>query len=428
MKKIALILIIALFYGCRSEVPNPNDPKLNIVISTETGLLALIVGAQARFTTTTVGGLYTSIVGSGLSARELRVINAGNADITALEAGGTSVAPSNPIVTNLWTNLNLVRLNGELLSNNVGIITEPNLNAGIKAYGNFYRALAIGTMAQFWTHVPTKSARNAVFATRQEALQEAITLLDQITDILNGVTLPSTLTSAVGSDINLLNASRALSARYNLMLGNNAQALAKANLVDLTSRSSFAYDNVNPNPIFRFSFVTNNVFDVNSNFGLSGALAPNPDDKRIAFYITPQAANGKGFFTTDFTRIPLYLPSEMTLIKAEALARTNQLSEAVTELNKVITKIAANDLFGVGADLPAYDGTGKTQDEILFEIYKNRCMELYMSGLKLEDSRRFNRPGPTEPTPANRERNRNFYPFPLTERDNNPNTPADPAN
>ncbi|MFM8591719.1 MAG: hypothetical protein ACKOA3_02335, partial [Sphingomonadales bacterium] len=66
-----------------------------------------------------------------------------------------------------------------------------------------------------------------------------------------------------------------------------------------------------------------------------------------------------------------------------------------------------------------------TQDAILLEIYRNRCMELYMSGMKLEDSRRFGRPGPGQ---TGAERTRNFYPYPQQERDGNPNTPSDPAN
>ena len=97
----------------------------------------------------------------------------------------------------------------------------------------------------------------------------------------------------------------------------------------------------------------------------------------------------------------------------------NDLTGAVTELNKVLTKTASSDAFGVGANLPAYAGT-LDQASILTEIYKNRCIELYMSGLRLEDSRRFNRPAT--------ERNRNWYPYPDSERFNNPNTPADPAN
>ncbi len=41
--------------------------------------------------------------------------------------------------------------------------------------------------------------------------------------------------------------------------------------------------------------------------------------------------------------------------------------------------------------LPAYSG-GTDAASVLTEIYRNRCIELFMSGLKLEDSRRFARP------------------------------------
>ncbi len=76
------------------------------------------------------------------------------------------------------------------------------------------------------------------------------------------------------------------------------------------------------------------------------------------------------------------------------------------------------------ANLPPYSGS-ITQADILTEIYRNRCIELYMSGLKLEDSRRFSRPAAGV---TGAERNRNWYPYPISERINNTNTPADPAN
>jgi starch-binding outer membrane protein, SusD/RagB family len=107
----------------------------------------------------------------------------------------------------------------------------------------------------------------------------------------------------------------------------------------------------------------------------------------------------------------------MTLIKAEVYARQNDLVNALTELNNVVTKQPANDPYGVGAALPP--SVAATQDDLLNEIYKNRCIELYMSGLKLEDMRRFGRP--------DTEKKRNFLPYPFLERDNNPNTPPDPA-
>jgi starch-binding outer membrane protein, SusD/RagB family len=114
------------------------------------------------------------------------------------------------------------------------------------------------------------------------------------------------------------------------------------------------------------------------------------------------------------------------LIKAECLAQTD-LPGAVAELNGVIKKKAADDAFGIGADIAAGYTGAATKDAILVEIYRQRCIELAFSGLRFEDSRRLGRPGP-EAAAAVRERNRNFIPYPQTERDNNTATPADPAN
>lgn len=113
----------------------------------------------------------------------------------------------------------------------------------------------------------------------------------------------------------------------------------------------------------------------------------------------------------------------MRLIKAEAILRLNgSLNEALGEINAVRTQVSG-DLNGVNAGLPAYNGA-LTTDALLLEVYKQRCVELYLSGQKWEDTRRFNRPVP----PADMsERNRIFYPYPDQERLNNPNTPDDPA-
>jgi hypothetical protein len=110
----------------------------------------------------------------------------------------------------------------------------------------------------------------------------------------------------------------------------------------------------------------------------------------------------------------------MTLIKAEAYARMTppDLANALIELNKVVTKTPASDPFGVGADLPPLVGP-LTQAQILEQIYKHRSIELFMSGLRMEDMRRFGRP--------DTEKNRNFLPYPFLEKDNNPNTPDDPV-
>ena len=105
----------------------------------------------------------------------------------------------------------------------------------------------------------------------------------------------------------------------------------------------------------------------------------------------------------------------MTLTKAEAYTRQNDLVNGLLELNKVVTK--TSDPFGVAAGLPPL--VALTQAQLLDQIYRHRTIELYLAGLRLEDMRRFARP--------TTERKRSFYPYPFQERDNNTNTPADPT-
>ncbi|MEP4881942.1 RagB/SusD family nutrient uptake outer membrane protein, partial [Maribacter dokdonensis] len=165
-------------------------------------------------------------------------------------------------------------------------------------------------------------------------------------------------------------------------------------------------------------------------FGLPTDLLPDENDERIPFYITAEDLEAEtpnyqvvGFWSDNVDEIPVYLPGEIMLIKAEAFARSNDLTSAVTELNAVLTKTSSSDIYGLGANLPEYDGALE-QSAILDEIYKNRRVELYLTGLSLEDSRRFDRPGATE---TDAERNRDYYPYPNSERDNNTNTPANPT-
>ena len=93
------------------------------------------------------------------------------------------------------------------------------------------------------------------------------------------------------------------------------------------------------------------------------------------------------------------------------------LAGSLAQLNNVVTKTPATDPFGVGAQLPPIVGP-LNQTNLLTQIYRHRCIELYMSGLKLEDMRRFGRP--------DAEKRRNLFPYPFIEKDNNPNTPTDP--
>ena len=435
MKNIKKILFaITVFFvvaSCDKEFIDPiniSDPEVEGSVD---NLILLINGIQQRFSTNREGAKYTTVTASGLTADELRLINPGNLAEAELTNGGNEISINNGIIRNLWGELILVRKEAETVFNSADeAASDAETANSLKAYALFYEALANGTLIQFFEQVPLLNEKEAQFNTRSEVLSDAITdLTTALGFAQSGIS--STVSSGVFQSVDLENSIQALLARYNLMAGNYDAAVSAANAVDISARSTWTYDAAVPNPIAE-TYGTNNVVEAkNDQFGLPDDLLPDAADERVDFYVTidvdpstnEDAFFAVGFFDDNLDDIPVYLPGEMLLIEAEALARQDQITQAITSLNEVLTKTAAGDLYGLGANLPAYSGP-QTQEAVLEEIYRNRRIELFMSGMSLEDSRRFNRPGPNE---ANAERNRNFYPYPDTERDNNPNTPGDPT-
>ena len=169
----------------------------------------------------------------------------------------------------------------------------------------------------------------------------------------------------LGTEINLTNSINALSARYYMMRKENDSAILKAALVDInpsraSSRSVYVFNNLNPNPLFSSGF--NGAFGYNANvrFGLTGSLLPvSGDSLRRAF--TQLINNPLGHLDMDFGRtqtdaMPVYLPGEMLLIQAEAYTRKGDYVNGKKFLDSVLKKTPAQDVFGVGANLPAYNG------------------------------------------------------------------------
>jgi hypothetical protein len=337
--------------------------------------------------------------------------------------GGSTVDNTNTVLANIWINSNKVIYDANTVLAAAAKVNDKGYASGLIAHASILKALAMGTLSMFWEQVPEGIGPNVKFRSRAEGFDAAIATINSALSTISAAPVSAAYLSDATPGMDYVNTLNALKARYLLFTGKNADALTAANLVDLTKRSTFNYDAISTNPIFTTVTATNNVFQViDSTLGLPATLAPALTDGRIAFYTSINATIApryriNGFYNNTTTAIPIYLPGEIMLIKAEAMARTNNLTGALAELNKVITKTATADLFRVGAGLPA--STASTSTAILEEIYKNRCIELYMSGLKLEDMRRFGRPLT--------ERKRNFFPYPFRERDGNPNTPADPS-
>jgi starch-binding outer membrane protein, SusD/RagB family len=448
MKNI-IFLTLLFFTGiqsCKMEYTDPGGLTPAQASSTPLALTSVAVGLQRYYSLGQQSPLYSTITANGFTTNELILRNQGNLPELQLSQGGSNVDNSNSIMSNIWVYTNKIRLDADTIIAGASKLTDKPYASGLIGYASIFKALSLGLQAQYWASlvdVRGTLTKGATFMSREEGLRRAISVINSAQSTIAGNPV-STLflsripaASSTTSGVDISNTLAALKARYSLFLGKYDDALAAANSVNITpaanfiARSTFNYEAANPNPIFAVATATNNVYQVaDFTLGLSGELAPNPADKRLAFYTAPAPINTdtkqvidppfriRGFANATATAFPVYLPGEITLIKAECYARNNDLANAVTELNKILTKKAAGDPFGVAADLPPYAGP-LTQDAILTEIYKNRCIELYMSGLKLEDSRRFNRP--------QIERKRNFFPFPVAERDNNPNTPADPG-
>ena len=206
-------------------------------------------------------------------------------------------------------------------------------------------------------------------------------------------------------------------------------------LVPATSKSTFLYSAVSSNPTWS-SLGLSPAYRARENFGLPTAFF-DLGDTRLSFYTTsPTFVSGTetlktiaGFSATQIGSYPVYLPDEMRLIKAECILRgtgLGTLADAKTEIDAVRTQ-TTGDVFGVYANLPAYSGVVDAPS-LLNEVYKQRCSELFLQGLRLEDSRRFGRPTPPPVPTLSNERTRNFYPYPANERTlNSANVPADPA-
>ncbi len=425
MKKIILLFLLIgyCFTSCDKEYLDPTKPSQKDVFTTREGLIGAANGLQSKWSIGRQSSVYTTITATGFTTNELRLLNAGNADEAELLAGGTSVSSKNGVINNLWSQSLIINSEAQKIVDNINVISNPTEKANVFTHASIFKALAMGTLIQYFEKVPLQTMKNAPFNTRDEVIASVIATLKATIPYLpdaNGFT-------GLVSSIKYKNTVNALLARFYLIAGDNDNALLYANLVDLTSKSTFLYDAISNNPIANSAILTtNNYQPIDRTFGLPASLAPISADGRINFYITPVITPtiGAGFFDSNSKLIPIYLPGEIILIKAEALARKNRLTDAISELNKVLRKTASTDPFGLGANLPAYSGI-VDQASVLTEIYRNRCIELYMSGLKFEDSRRFNRPSAGT---VGAERNRNRYPYPDSERFNNTNTPADPLN
>lgn len=434
MKKILFIILSGVsLVACKQDFTNPGAISDVDAFSTPRGLAGVAVGLQNVYSNGRLSPLYNGVTAAGALTNEFRLMNAGNTDEFQLFQGGAVVDNLNGIVGNMWTWNNKIIYDADKVLEGANKLGDKNYASGLIAYASIYKAMAIGNLAMFFEQIPAAPGTQttpAAFQSRVDGFRRAVTTLRAAQTALGAnapnaaffANVPTNITTAYFN-----NTISALIARYSLFAGDFASAITAANAVDLNYNGAvLGFDAIVTNPIFTTATATNNVFQIlDSTLGLPTALAPDLNDQRIAFYtsINPTIQPRyriRGFFSAPTQAVPLYLPDEMRLIKAEAYVRqaAPDLTAAVTEINAVRTQLPSADAFGIGGGLAAYSGT-VSAPALLDEIYRQRCIELCMSGMRLEDNRRLGRPAA--------ERKRTFFPYPSRERDNNPNTPTDPA-
>lgn len=433
---LCFLFLLATLGSCSLDYDNPNAATETQVLSTKEGLIALSIGIQQLYSTQAYG---TAILTPSVTTRETAITTT-FANLEELENGGDDVSGENGYTSRLFTQMMRVKGMAESLIDAVpNVDLEAGTASGLTAWGHLFRAMTLGYLAHNFEQVPLVNSRenNAAYSPNEDAYEEAIRLLEEAVDLVTKTPISSEFqTRVLGMDISLINTLNAYLARYRLMAGDYQGAIDAAMAVDLDSKSVFAYDAQNTNPVYAGMFISVVSYAPRDNYGLPAELAPDPADQRYEFYMQPADALSLNnlpievmdapFFNTVMSPIPVYRPGEMLLIKAEAHARLNQLAQAEDFLNQLLRKCPADDPLGLGACLPGNYTANGDQNALLAEIYKQRRIECYLCGTSLEDSRRFGRPQPTADPPLTAERNRNFYPYPAEERLNNPNTPPDP--
>ena len=423
------LVLLLILTGCDLNITDPNTATDEEVLNSREGIIALTTGMQGYAKTTALQAVVRT---SAVSTREM-AINTTFANLIELEQGGVTLPEENASILQLWSRLNrLSAMASDLIENAGNVALADDEISEILALAHYYRAWALTYLAAHFEQAPIENnpEGNAIFVDRGTVLGEAIRLLEDAAELI-GNQSPSTVFTLPGFDIP--NSIQALLARAYLMNGQFDDAITAANQVDISVASVFSFEGTTRNPVYDDVFVSE-AFAARANLGVTFL---EDDDLRPAFFIDTQSSGNStpnnlpiadliGFFDGPAASIPVFRPGEMALIRAEAFARTSRPNEAVAEINAVRTKLPADDIFGIGAGLSAYSGA-TDENSLLNEIFHQRAIELYLSGLRMEDARRLGRPEvPTNPD-LNAERNRVFYPYPQQERLANPNTPESPT-
>src|SRR5687768_15882829 len=412
---VASLFFIAVGGACGLDITNPNAAPQEAVLGSIAGIRGLAIGMQGRLGNAMDQNIYIP----GLVSGELANTSATQSTHREFQnfptaSANAAIDPTNVDLLAIWVeNYAVVKTANDILDNIDNVGFAPGTRAGIVGLAKLYKAMAYGTLIEAFESIPLQTTATPQFANRAAVLTEILALLASAKTDVTGTTLTTEFTGTIlAPGFDLLNTIRAMQARYSLAAGNYADALAFANEVPATATSTVIQSSLDANPL-------RDLYHGSRFFGAISSYRTNAEagDTRVNANTMSTALTGFGgatlvqtnLFLTVASPIPLFSQDELTLIRAEAYARNNQLPEARTEIN--IVRARAGLLPRTAVELP-------TQQAVLDEIYRQRTYSLFSMGLHWADQRRFGRIA---------EAKVRYLPYPFAERATNPNTPADPA-
>jgi hypothetical protein len=442
LKQCAVVLAAVALGACDLDLQNPNAPTDSQVTTSVDGVIALATGLQGRFATSYSNYAYTA----GLVTDEFASTTAALISISDAEQG--AVPSGTAIADNVFNSVyRTVRTADDLLVGSDALSTqiEPGTRSGLRALAFALKAEALGEALQSYQKIPvvTFGVVAPVYVGRAEALVVVRALLDSAANTI-AATAPSAFfnSSILTPGVNLPNTVQIFRARYARMAKDDAASLAAANLVARSGPTALSVLTFPAPAVNPYAAVTGGTQGIGPR--RQYRLSMLPQDQRFSYFVAPSTtAIGRiGALLDNFSRyaspqanLPVYLPDEALLIKAEALANQGQLAPAQAALDSVRTDCTG----GRGIDDPKAClpplASQLTQAELLTEIYLQRRYELFGTGLRWEDVRRRSAiRGPTAAPAVPVDGQRCWLPYALGDRNANPNAtfaalpdPVEPA-
>jgi len=388
--------------ACDLDLTNPNTPPEDVVLGTPDGIIALATGMQGQFAGTTVGtGMVLNAVRTpALVTDEWGTTTRALAADQSLQSGA-GVDASFGVVTGPWsTGFRVIRSAESLLEHAPRVGLGTGMAAGITSLAKTYKAMTLGILASQYPQLPTSARLESnPLQPRTVVLDSVIALLNSAKVDLNSVPvaqLADFRTRVQGSSYDLGQVIDAMLARYQLMRGNSAGALASAAAVPLTRLNTFTYPDPNRNPIWGYAHSLLYVAALDE-----FVTEAEPGDQRPAYWTRTDQPPFAGriaplrnlrrpdVVTGRNDPYPIFLPDEMRLIQAEAQARLGNFEAARTLVNQVRTQSTSTLDEPVAGLPPLMAEQMDTLEEALARIAYERRYELYMQGLRWEDIRRL---------------------------------------